>query len=446
MTSAANNQLKQSNFLINNKQTEQLSFFEHNYKSYRPFARLTKKIGFDNSFNFGSKSKFSIDQHKYGDLITNIIVQLTVPTISDSTTNFFAEGGTNYEIGYTNALGHAIFESVELKINGQLIDKHESEWNNIWSELTIRPGVQKNYNFLVKKFSTSAYNNFQGGDLYIPLQFWFCQNSSSNNTKNNMVLPLVTLYNSTIELIFNIRTFNDLFITRDNKQATSGGVLTTASTPNITNANILIDYIILQDKERKKLQKIDIDRYYLITQIQEHSVSIESNQIQKKITLEMFKYPISEIIWIVQLDEAINKNFYFSYGSSIATNAVDPISTTSIKFDGIERLEELNSEYFHKVETFMIHDNTPFSFIHCYSFALSPENFSQPSGICNFSEIHTPELDLKFINNVGASKIKIFGINYNVLKIKNGEGILLQSLSKSSLNKSINDLNLIPGP
>ena len=75
---------------------------------------------------------------------------------------------------------------------------------------------------------------------------------------------------------------------------------------------------------------------------------------------------------------------------------------------GSDRVEELPSEYFQSVEPLSVHDNTPFSFIHCYSFALSPEDFSQPSGICNFSEIHNTDFEVTFKSSIGASKFKLF--------------------------------------
>ena len=424
MSSVARNQIKQSNFLINN-QSEQLSFFEHSYKSYAPFSRVTKSISFDSSFDFGNlvKKDLSLEQ-EYGDLITNIVVQIKVPDISSVTTT------TGKNIGYTNAIGHAIFEYMELRFDGELIDRHTSEWIDIWSELTVRPGVQENYDYLVKKFDNNVFENFQSGIIYIPLQFWFCQNSSSNNTKKNMILPLVTLRDTKIELIFKVRDFNKVIV----DSTFSGSSPTNPS--SIIEAKLFIDYIILDDNEKKKLQEPNIDRYYLITQVQELTTSLSGNTKRSKVDLKQFKYLVTEILWVVISKESRDVNLYFDYGNNFSSCNIDPILTTKIKFQGLDRIEELDSEYFNKVEPFMIHDNTPFSFIHCYSFALSPEDFSQPSGICNFSEIHNSELEFKFIDDLSESELKIFGINYNVLKVKNGKGTVMNKLSKS-INKNI---------
>jgi hypothetical protein len=414
MSTSARNQLKQSNYLINDE-LEQLSFFEHSYKSYKPFSRLTKKIGFDSTFDFGKTVKINLSETaNYADLITNMTLMIEVPDISS--TNF----------GYTNGFGHALLETIELYIDGVLIDKHSSEWMDIWSELTIKPGLQKNYEYLVKKFDATFTSNFQKGMTYIPLHFWFCQNSSSNNTKNNMILPMAALYKSNVELKIKTRSLNDLAI---NKKLSGANIGTNQS---ITSANILIDYIVLEESSLKKLQDPTTDKYYLITQVQEFERQISANTTSANFTFEELKYTVSELIWVVTSNTSKSKNMYFEYGTDLSACSKDPIVTTKITFDGVERIEELPSEYFQSVEPLAVHDNTPFSFIHCYSFALSPEDFSQPSGICNFSEIHTTQMNFTFQSSLEASTLKLFAINYNVLRISNGSGTLLNSLSKSN--------------
>lgn len=414
MSSTARNQLKQSNYLINN-QGYQVSFFDHSYKSYKPFSRLTKKIGFDNTFEFGKKVSLNLSNHaSYADLITNLTVMVKLPDIS----------GTDF--GYTNGLGHALIEKVEFKMDGVLIDEHTSEWLDIWSELTIKPGLQKNYKYLVKKSDVNSHTNFRKGNIYVPLQFWFCQNSSSNSTKNNMILPIAALYDTRIELVFTIRSLNDLVINK----AIDGTDI--ASSHSIISADLLVDYIVLDEDNLKDLQKPNVEKFYLISQLQKFEKNVPANTTSMNITFPEIKYIVSELIWVVTSDDAVSKNIYFSYGTNLTSKKRDPISKTKIKFDGADRVEELPSEYFQSVEPLAVHDNTPFSFIHCYSFALSPEDFSQPSGICNFSEIHNTEFGVTFKSGIGASKFKLFAINYNVIKVKNGKFTLFSNLSNST--------------
>jgi hypothetical protein len=64
--------------------------------------------------------------------------------------------------------------------------------------------------------------------------------------------------------------------------------------------------------------------------------------------------------------------------------------------------------------------------IYCYSFALKPEEH-QPSGTCNFSRIDNAQLvsDQDFGHSTGS--IKVFAVNYNVLRIMSGMGGLAYS-------------------
>ena len=63
--------------------------------------------------------------------------------------------------------------------------------------------------------------------------------------------------------------------------------------------------------------------------------------------------------------------------------------------------------------------------IYCYSFALKPEEH-QPSGTCNFSRIDSAQLI--FDDAPGSdSNLKVFAVNYNVLRIMSGMGGLAYS-------------------
>ena len=414
--SAARNQLKQSNFLINDNE-EQTSFFDHSYKNYKPFSRLTKQVNFDTKLDFGKTTRINISNNaNYGDLITHITVKIKVPDISSIAGDF----------GYTDGFAHALFESIEFRIDGELIDKHSSEWMDIWSELTVKPGLQKDYDYLVKKFDGVFHTNFRGGTAYLPLQFWFCRGSSTNHSQNNLAFPLAALYNSNIEIIFKTRTLAQTTI---NKNLNTTAI---SSDLSIEDASLLIDYIVLEESDLVEMQRKDVNKYFLITQVQELEKTIPASTTSKVFLFKEIKYIVSELLWIVVSKTTQTKKLYFDYSTTSCNRRIDPIKTTQIKFDGVDRVEELPSEYFQSVEPLSVHDNTPFSFIHCYSFALTPEDYSQPSGICNFSEIHNVEIDMTFQDSLDESLLKLFAINYNIMIANNGKGRLLNSLSKSS--------------
>ena len=61
--------------------------------------------------------------------------------------------------------------------------------------------------------------------------------------------------------------------------------------------------------------------------------------------------------------------------------------------------------------------------INVYSFALRPEEH-QPSGSCNFSRIDNAVLQLILSNaavgGVSTAKVRVYAVNYNVLRVMSG--------------------------
>ena len=135
------------------------------------------------------------------------------------------------------------------------------------------------------------------------------------------------------------------------------------------------------------------------------------------------------------MDTATNKKQYFNYTNALTAYGGDtPLQSARLTFDGSDRIKEMDASYFTQVEPHKVHDHVPDnSQIHCFSFSLQPENLAQPSGSCNFSEIHEAILHLKFKNNLVASTMFVFANNYNVLQTDNGGNAwLLHNLSKSA--------------
>jgi hypothetical protein len=82
------------------------------------------------------------------------------------------------------------------------------------------------------------------------------------------------------------------------------------------------------------------------------------------------------------------------------------------------------------VQPYQHHTNVPAVGINVYSFALKPEDH-QPSGSCNFSRIDNATLHLTLTNNtvssVYSAKVRVYAVNYNVLRVMSGMGGLAYS-------------------
>jgi len=429
-------QLGLSNYLIN-RQGSTVSFFKHSYKNHTNYAKDTRELNFKNGIHFGQTCSFRFDEDgKYGDLVSNIIIAIDLPDIS-SYTNI-----NGRKFGYCNGVGNALAKNIYLRVNGNLIDQHTSEWLDIYSQLTVKPGCKDNYFSMIKKFDDTSYNttSFTGGRVYIPLQFWFCRNISNRNS--SMVFPLCSLFNSSIELALDIRSFTSIIVSED-------GVLTGAPILDISYGCLFIDYIILEEEERREYINLP-NQLNILNQMQFYTYDVSAGITDSLFSLKSMHYPITEILFVVRRNDSLVANDYFNYSSvtnANIANASNPIKSVRLIFDGSDRIKTTDASVFTMLEPTKVHTNTPVNkFIHVYSFALEPEKLEQPNGLCNFSELQNPQIYLTFNSPIVASTLFIYAVNYNVLLCGNGLGMLLHQLSKS-VPTIFPDISCIPnGP
>ena len=104
----------------------------------------------------------------------------------------------------------------------------------------------------------------------------------------------------------------------------------------------------------------------------------------------------------------------------------NPVVTAKLQLNGQDRFSEREGSYFDLVQPFQHHTRHPDSGINLYSFALRPEEH-QPSGTCNFSRIDSAKLEFSSMVAGVDDTIKIYAVNYNVLRIMSGMGGLAYS-------------------
>lgn len=120
-------------------------------------------------------------------------------------------------------------------------------------------------------------------------------------------------------------------------------------------------------------------------------------------------------------------SFYGIIYNDTNTNYFNPINTQYLLFNGINRTENVDSNYFNYVVPYQYYNTTPMDGANIYSFSLHPAEF-QPSGSSNFSLIKSKSLvynlndnyyNYLLINNLEYT-INVYCINYNILRIHNG--------------------------
>ena len=117
----------------------------------------------------------------------------------------------------------------------------------------------------------------------------------------------------------------------------------------------------------------------------------------------------------------------------------NPVVTAKLQLNGQDRFSDREGSYFDLVQPWQHHTRAPDTGINVYSFALRPEEH-QPSGTCNFSRIDNAYLQLLLSNSTvtgtQTAKVRVYSVNYNVLRIMSGMGGLNKATNNELTRKA----------
>jgi hypothetical protein len=363
----------------------QITFFKVVYRRHTNFSM--EAIEQTINGNPGPSTRLTSIISRNGDLISRVYHELTsLPST-----------------GLVN-IGAKLFDTIEVEIGGQKIDKVTGKWMEVWAELT----EPNKFGHLGNAGGTqgTVFQNMSGmggvkhdtpqTQVLVPLPFWFCRNPG-------LALPLIALQYHEVKLITTLST-----------DATSS-----------TGLRTWVDYIYLDTDERRRFAQVSHE--YLIEQLQYYTDS--------KTTFDLnFNHPVKELIWTAsQNASGTLGNLEFGNGD---------ISTVKfqLKLNGHDRFSARTGNYFTRAQVWEHHTGCGGinattgtggagghlnDTIAVYSFALKPEEH-QPSGTCNFSRIDNAQL-LVTGDSTSSDELTIYAINYNVLRIMSGMGGLAYS-------------------
>jgi hypothetical protein len=429
----------------------QVTFFKQLYRRHSNFSMEAIEQTFNGVANFGKRVTCTISRN--GDLIHRVYLQATLPQVELEDLD-----GSGAEFRWLNWVGHNLIKNIEVEIGGQRIDKHYGDWLHIWNELTRPAGKQAGYaemvgnvpelvNTLTQQAAGGCDSDCTGGEphasnearscspeytLYIPLQFWF-------NRHTGLALPLIALQYHEVKLNLELNDLKNLC------WHNSSRVYDRVSAAGLQSASLYVDYIYLDTEERRRFAQVAHE--YLIEQLQftgDESVTSSSNKVKLA-----FNHPCKELIWVVQRDSFVacdgtmncfkgqqpfNYSDWFDraclesgYSISMVEGLAgkNPVVTAKIQLNGHDRFTEREGKYFNLVQPFQHHTNIPAVGINVYSFALNPEDH-QPSGSCNMSRIDNATLSMVLspntVGNNKTAKVRVYAVNYNVLRIMSGMG------------------------
>ena len=443
----------------------QMSYFKQVYQRPTNFGMQSIRIAFNTAPILGqSTGTFICQLGRYGDLIKDIALQLTLPAIySDD----------NYRFRWITNMQNYMLVQYSVNVDTYTIDTRYGEWLDIWNEISLPIDKKTAFNNLVgntqnymnptnqtpiviiqnNRIAYSSYpvstgpNNptLAAKDIFIPLDFWFCKNPSlalplialqyQNITVNiilNAVENLYQVYDHTTGLYVSPNTYNTLnntSINIGNFTQFGGGGLSTVQ----LNAYLDVNYIFLDTAERTFLAQSSSIQL-VVDQVSRNTVG---GSITKNSTTSLIlQNPVKEFIWILRRQDALYYNDWANYTASQPADSSKPIlNQGKFIWNGLDRFEFKPGDYFNILQPYTYHTATPRQGIYAYSFALYPEKI-QPSGSFNATMLQTIQLQLttnnftpsmnQVISNYAALdssyNLTVYALSYNIFKIIGGVG------------------------
>lgn len=450
----------------------QITFFKGTYKRHTNFAVEAIEQTFNGTADFGKKVTCTVSRN--GDLINKALVQVTLPDV--------ALTSANSRFRWLNWIGHVLIKSVEVEIGGQRIDRHYGDWLHIWNELTQTSGHEQGYANMVGNTPklTQLYGEdgtvVKGQTLYIPLQFWFCRNYG-------LSLPLIALQYHEVKINLEFRPLSEccfktadvvvpalssasifidfIYLDTDERrrfaQVSHEYLITQlqfTGDESVSNTNNKIKtsfnhptkaiYWVCQPDENITEEKTkdygglqwfnytdSVDKTaYSGTPEDSNGGGMVGGGAFDPNTLPFFasgigggssaSNPPFASTGLTSVSGTAGINNYFDSSKPHFDEGLNPVKSAKIQLNGHDRFSERDGRYFNLVQPYQHHTRIPSTGINMYSFAFKPEEH-QPTGSINFSRIDSMVLMLTLTKNV-SSKVRVYAINYNVLRIMSGMG------------------------
>ena len=350
----------------------QITFFKVVYRRHTNFSKECIAQQFTGSADFGSSVSCTLSRN--GDLVQEIYLRVALQCTTSG-------GGTWSVADMTN-----LIQTVEVEIGGQKIDKHYSQWLDIYNEL-----FETSHDYREVMNTATGVVSATDHTFYVPLRFWF-------NRNPGLALPLIALQYHEVKINMTLAAATSV------KFAAVTGQ--TVNSNKLSSADLLVNYLYLDTDERRRFAQVSHE--YLIEQVQHTGVESDAN-------IDMtFNHPVKALLWT---------------GASWAD--------VKLQLNGHDRAAVQPHDYYHLVQPYesgLGHSGkslntttrawatvTAGGDVGMYSFCLKPAEH-QPSGTCNFSRIDNARLNMG-----GSGSVWLFAMNYNVLRIMSGMGGLAYS-------------------
>ena len=437
----------------------QITFFKHVYKRHTMFAIENFPQYPTGTINWGNKLTYTIDRK--ADLLSKSNIEFFIDFCDKDDAPLTKQeilkdiNTRGLQTSLAKSLAYNFIDYIEVEINGTVIDRHTGHW------LAIKTELYKTFNKRFEEFLlTCPYYSAPHIDentmfISIPLQFWF-------NTNAGLALPLIALQHHDVKIHIQLNHLHKILVNPiDNPQAKFIKNL------KIREMNLTCDYIYLDTEERRRFAQNSHE--YLIEQLQILPGEYCRDGNTDILIPLTFNHPIKQIVW------TIHNRVLYKWLGYLWSGQKDRVKYAKIQLNGVDRFPTKPGIYFQTIQKNNHYDGInlyDFMFINkyintsnflgydidtwddtripvaaldpfVYSFALEPQR-QQPTGSCNFSRLDNAVLSMEINDKlpnwtVGNSEgeydstprdgydVRVYGVNYNVLRITGGMGGLAYS-------------------
>jgi Major capsid protein N-terminus/Large eukaryotic DNA virus major capsid protein len=315
-------------------ESPEISFFQSSYKRHTNFSHVVSRQVLQGTPSPSNMS--SVRFERKGDLLSYVYL-----TKKDSS-------GNQVRFNDINQDETSEFEYIELLIGGQVIDTQDCNFMRNISKL------------IVSSSNKSARNTYE--EMFLPLQFWFCQSWQS-------ALPLIALQYHDVEIRIHWKEPGDYVY------------------------ECWADFIFLDNLERQDMAS----RAHTILMYQVQKQLPSGGNIQNLV----FNHPIK----------------FLASSENLVSNTES--STIVLQINGVDIGEQKTyTPHYDYIPNYYTTPNlsaNPFGFL--YPFCLDTSKI-QPTGSLNFSRIDSA----RFISSETFDKAPVYAVNYNILHVENGMG------------------------
>ena len=337
----------------------EVSFFRQNYKRHTNFAMKPERMDYIGTF--GANNEITIPIRSKGDLMSYIWIEDTnIANVQNNNNGLFSQNASNPT-------------EFSLYIGGQKVAQLDSLFiQGVHNPLLRDSAAKASY-----AVTTNNKKANHGGDHYV-IPFFF----SEDYTR---CLPLVALQYHDVEIRIKCRDG-----------------YTPAGTPKVWG-----NYIYLDTEERKFFTDNEHDLLFTQTQYQ------LATNTDTEIDLTYFNHPVKSIHLVSGKATGNDWDSEFTFSKS------------SLYINGTPLFEETSPVYHHTVVPEMHSSDLPDDILEdlptfTWPFCISLSR-SNPTGTLNFSRIDNAKLSLTGPSG-GNALHRVYAVNYNILRVKQGMG------------------------